>query len=143
VTPSPCKPAHPGGPQPQDRMASYRRYADLVRRQEEALIAGDLDGFQTLANQALELQHGLRASAPAPGSLAGFGSPAGPAPDPHELAEILRATLGAGERIESRLRALRAEAGGSVRRAAEGHRRARGYVPARDPDASQRLDLTL
>lgn len=130
-----------GGASARERLALYRRYADLVRQQEAALIAGDLDGFHALADQALELQGGQEPPVTPSGLPEDPGSGAGPGVG--ELSQILRVTLDAGERIQARLRALRSDAGLSVRRATEGQHRVRGYAPTSDRDPGVRLDLTF
>jgi hypothetical protein len=141
VTTATRKATRAGGASARERLAFYRRYADLVRQQESALIAGDLDGFHSLADQALELQGGH--GPPATPSSLPEDPGSGPGPSVGELSRILQGTLDTGERIQARLRALRSDAGWSVRRATDGQRRVRGYAPTSERDAGVRLDLTF
>lgn len=132
--------ARAGGVLARDRLASYRRYAELLALQEAAVARGDMDAYAALAEETAALQ----------AALGGHLHPEGLAADPEatsgafvsELSDLLRSALGANERIQARLRALRADTAGSVRRAREGQRRVREYAgPGAAPD--RRLDLTL
>lgn len=130
-----------GGALARERLAAYRRYADLVRCQEAALVAGDLEGFRALADEALALQEGLGPALSA-AALSQDPDAAGHA-FLDEVAELLRSALGGNERIQARLGALRSQAGDSVRRASAGHRRVQGYAGAAFAGGAARLDLTL
>ena len=96
---------HPAGRQARARLATYRRYAEIVTEQEKALIAADLDAYEALAVAKLELQDRI-GLAPTPDLLE--DPEAGHASFVDEVAGILTATLAANERIQSRLEGIHA-----------------------------------
>lgn len=140
MTPLAGRTAQAGGALARDRLASYRRYAELVSLQEAALARGDTDAYEGLVVETAALQDALGGQPPLR-DLAGDPE-AGSGAFVAEVADLLRGALGANERIQSRLRGLRAEASGSVRRAREGHRHALGYAGA-GADTIPSLDLTM
>ena len=91
---------HPAGRQARARLATYRRYAEIVTEQERALAAGDLSGYESLASAVHELQERI-GLAPTPDLQE--DPEAGHAAFVDEVADILRATLAANERIRTRL----------------------------------------
>ena len=132
--------AQVGGVVARDRLASYRRYAEIVRLQEAALSRGDINAYEELVAETAALQDALGMHPPAR-DLAG-GPEAGSGAFGAEVADLLRGALGANERVQSRLRGLRAEASGSVRRVRQGRRHAMEYVGS-GSDTISSLDLTM
>jgi hypothetical protein len=97
-----------------DRLASYRRYADLVRRQEAAPAAGEPGAFRGLEDEASAFQ-----------------------------AELM-ATLGGDERIQARLQARCPRVEHPSPAPAAASPQARCYpVAISDADAGVRVDLTF
>lgn len=124
-----------------DRLASYRRYAELVRLQESALARGDTDAYEALVEEGLALQDVLGGQPPVR-DLA-MDPEAGTGAFVAEVADLLRGALAANERIQSRLRGLRGEASSSVRRAREGRGHALEYAARVGSDTLRTLDRTL
>ena len=102
---------HPAGRQARARLATYRRYAEIVTEQERALVAGDLETYEALSEATHELQDRI-GLAPTPDLV--DDPEAGHPAFVDEVAGILRATLAANERIQSRLQGMRVHPGYGV-----------------------------
>lgn len=132
-----------GGEVARGRLALYVRYAELVKAQEAALAAEDLEAFAALAGELEEIR----------GSVGGAGRPRlEPADDAEaggpelleEASSILRSTLARTQRIQARLSALRRAQGDQIRTLKGRAPQARRYTAA-DGDSAGRskLDLTF
>ena len=115
-----------GGELARGRLALYSRLAELVLEQEAALESEDLDHFNELTGMVRAIQERL-------GSSAGGEEAAG---HRDEAARLLRVTLARSQRIQTRLSALRREAGGDIRNLEAGRNSGRRYLEASGPGAT-------
>jgi len=132
-----------------ERLTAYTRIAELVRAQEAALDADDLDRFHELAADVFRLQASMGETtlrATSPSETGGASEPTGQAQAATEAARILQDTLERSERIRMRLADLRQGVGEDIRRLAAGRSPGRRYMEAAGslaaPSAS-RLDVKL
>ena len=118
------------------RIEAYERYAALVRAQIDALERGDLDAFGMLLRQREALARELDGPACA-------GPEAGAATAQHAAAlrEALERCAEADRRLLERLRAMRDEARGRLRRLEARRPRIGAYV--RSGPRAPRLDVRL
>ena len=135
---APSSSYHPAGRQARARLAAYRRYAEIVTEQEKALIAGDLETYEALADATHELQDRI-GLAPTP-DLA-EDPEAGHASFVDEVADILKATLATNERIQARLGGMRRTAGSELRTGGFEAHPTPGYDLGGAHDASSSFDL--
>ena len=112
-----------------ERLEQYRRYAELIAAQENALEAEDLDRFEELAERVAD----LRSQIGAPGEVL--------AEHEADVAEVLSEALSTNQRIQRRLADWRGKDAERVRRVTARGPQVKTYVAESREDPPARVDV--
>ena len=121
-----------GDQQAKGRLAEYVRYAELVRAQEAALEAEDIETFEKLSHEIHELRRGS--------GLADEVAHEGELPA-NEVADVLKDALATNRRIQERLSTMKKSGSDEIRNAGRWRHPTRRYLADR-PDSLPHIDVT-
>jgi len=120
-----------GDQQAKGRLAAYVRYAELVRAQEAALEADDIEVFETLSREIHDVRRDI--------GLADEVTHEGELPA-NEIADVLKDALATNRRIQERLSTMKKGGSDEIRNAGRWRQPTRRYLADR-PDSVPHIDV--